>query len=324
MATTVYNAFEEFRKAIEPTEDDRNSIIRRHTYIRESLRDKMDLDKEKPDFLSGSYIRKTLIRPINDVDIIIVLDRNAYWNTYGANPKGLLALLMQSMKGLYNSKKEGFKMQSHSIGVEYNDPPSVDVVPAFSSNKEKDVYIIPDMDMNTWGTTRPIMHSAMLSKRNDESGDMFKRLIKMLKVLKWKIKQQLGIKIKSFHLEILAYNILVKPYDSFADGIQAFMERARYEILKECYDPLDSTNLLSGYLSYEEKSKLATYFSSKYDRILKINQLVTSGKNQEAIGGWYNIFGDPFPKPVDEPPQGYETTSKGTYFPKGGTNPKFG
>src|SRR5437879_2901192 len=71
--TNVDEAFETYRQRLELSETERNDTIRRHSEVRDCIRGSFGIDR---DFLTGSYGRHTKTKPLKDVDIFFVLDKN--------------------------------------------------------------------------------------------------------------------------------------------------------------------------------------------------------------------------------------------------------
>ena len=61
--------FDQFRRNIELTNSQKQSIRNSHTYLRSQLQ---QLDYVSDTFLTGSYKKNTMIRPPSDVDIFVL------------------------------------------------------------------------------------------------------------------------------------------------------------------------------------------------------------------------------------------------------------
>ena len=320
MVSTVNQAFNDFLKDIEPNDTEKEKIIKRHQYIRESLRGKIKNDNKKPDFLSGSYARHTQIRPINDVDIMVTFDRNEYWDKYGNNPQLFLSFLKRKLREIYPNSD--LRTQTHSIGLTFSEVPNVDVVPAFIIDYKQDIYQIPDKDFTRFKETSPPKHQELISDNNKNLNQKFIPIIKTLK--KW--RQNNNINFKSFHLEIFCINIFKNPFGNYQDGLKIFFNNAPTKILENCYDPLGISGIIDDYLSTEEKIDLSRILKTTSILVNKASKLERDGRQQEAIKQWYQILGDPFPKPIMKSASitGSSKSRKRTKFPPEGRNPRFG
>ena len=71
--TGLQAKFNRFRQNIELTKSQRQKIINSHKYLRYQLQ---QLDYVRDTFLTGSYIKNTMIKPPNDVDIFVFINHS--------------------------------------------------------------------------------------------------------------------------------------------------------------------------------------------------------------------------------------------------------
>src|SRR4051812_45171912 len=64
----------ELLKEIEPSRSKKEGAQRSHAFFRDLLRTGQFADRVVDDYLSGSYPRETAIQPLEDVDIVFVID----------------------------------------------------------------------------------------------------------------------------------------------------------------------------------------------------------------------------------------------------------
>ncbi|MHA1456123.1 MAG: SMODS domain-containing nucleotidyltransferase [Promethearchaeota archaeon] len=321
MPSTVNEAFDEFRRSLEPTESEKENIQTRHSFLRQTFNNKIWNDPRVHSFLSGSYARKTQIRPINDVDIIILFNIEEYWDEFRYNPKALLNFSAEKLRETYPNQK--IIIQSHSIGIEFSSQPNVDVIPGFIEDYEEEILLIPDYDYNSFIQTSPTLHKAILSEANKKLGNKLIPLIKMMKCWRNKIKYETKIKFKSFHLEVFLMNILISEFRNYPQGIYQVFSNAGDELEKKCYDPADLSGRLDSYLSYQEKQTLIDIFDNTSEKIEEFLNLKMKGADQDAIKGWREIFGPPFPRPIQTNRNLYKKNLT-TKFPSDGKNYTYG
>ncbi|MHA1987875.1 MAG: SMODS domain-containing nucleotidyltransferase [Promethearchaeota archaeon] len=327
MATTVSQAFDEFRQKLEPSKSEFEKIIRRHKYIREKFSNKIKNDGRKHSFLSGSYSRNTLIRPINDVDIVILFDIDEYWDQFKNNPSELLYFTKKKLEETYPDKK--IIVQSHSIGIIFEEPPNVDIIPGFINNYENEIYIIPNYDLNNFIKTSPSKHKEIMSNHNQKLESKFIHVIKMMKCWRNKTREEslrrygLELKFKSFHLEIFLKNLLKKTTSNYARDIYQVFSKAAEFMDYGCNDPAGLSGKLDDYLSQNQILKFKEVFNDTCEEIKILLKLEMEGKTQEAIKGWRDIFGEPFPKPIITQKDTYKKDLT-TKFPPEGKKYTFG
>ncbi len=327
MVNTVSQAFEKFRQDLEPLQSEKQAIIKRHTYIRETFSNKIENDGRKHSFLSGSYSRNTLIRPISDVDIVILFDIDEYWGEFKNNPTEMLKLTKEKISETYSDKK--IKIQSHSIGIEFSNPPDVDIIPGFIKDYEKDIYFIPDINLREFIMTSPTKHKEIITSHNKLIGGKFIHIIKMFKCWRNKLKDEcwskygMELKLKSFHLEVFLMNILGTNFSNYAKEFYQVFSKAVKLIDQPCYDPAGLSGRLDKYLTLTQKMKFKEIFIQTSVEIQRLLNLEMQGNNEQAIEGWRGIFGTPFPLPE------YSNKSKynkklSTEFPPEGKNYTYG
>lgn len=219
--------FKNLSTSLELKDSERDSISKKHTELRESLKEKLDVED---DFLTGSYNRNTLIRPKDeeekfDVDFFLAFNKDDYRES---ELPDLLKVVKGALDEIKNDDEdiEKIKEQKRSIAVIYNDNFQIDVVPAIQIEKDKR-YKIFDKNSQQAVESNPKLHGQNLTIANEatESGSV-KRLVPIVKLLKsW--KRNKCDYVKSFHLEMLSVEILGKEeIGSFSQGVAKFFVNA--------------------------------------------------------------------------------------------------
>jgi len=213
---TLQSKFDQFRQAIEPTENQREQIVGSHTHLRQTILQKLTYVKNT--FLTGSYKRRTLIRPLNDVDIFVILNYNpgAYGNP---TPQSILNRLKQDLTATYPSTT--IMQDKPCITLDFNHC-KFELTPAIEgSTWGGNYYEIPNpLNLNAWQRIdSPDVLGEQLTKANNQNSLLIP-LIKMMK--KCKVKNNLK-KPKSFELEVLAIRQL-GYVSSYRDGVTRLLE----------------------------------------------------------------------------------------------------
>ncbi len=297
MVRTVNIAFNEFASVIEPKKNEIDKIINRHSTIRSEIGNNIKLDKNLPHFLSGSYKRSTLIHPANDVDVMLVLDREEYWEQFGENSRKLLEFMKRQLKKIYRNTT--MRIQTHSIALLFTKGPKVDVVPGFLLDEEAKIFQIPDKEFEGYIRTSPHQHQELITSHNNKYPN-FIRIVKMIKIWKRKITKSNNnhLKLKSFHIEMLALKAINKNTSNYRDGVILFFKRAEDLIKEKLIDPINLSGDISSYLSEQNKKDLSELMKEVNEKIVTLVDLENQGKHQDAISGWRGIFGHPFPKKI--------------------------
>lgn len=215
---SILEEFEKFRSKIEPTEQEKTSISSSHTKIRGILSNS-DCINIVDSFLTGSYARQTMIRPLKDVDFFVQVH---YGNHKSYTPYQLLRKILIVLKKAYPLTP--ISITSPCVTVKFNYC-YFEIVPAIGFTDNEELFKIPDKSGTGWQKTYPKIPDKWMTQENKKSEGLFIPTIKMLK--RWRdIHCRF---LRSFHLEMLTrmafdyYNI-----ENYADGIWAFFARTSY------------------------------------------------------------------------------------------------
>ncbi len=202
MALTVAQAFTEFAGKLKPTAAQEEENTARHQRVKSFLSSAYPPDSMMPLLstrLIGSAGRKTLIRPVNDIDVFAVFDDSAVWSKYERDSKQLLYRVREALDK-YRVETVGSRGQA--VRLFYNDGLNVDITPAFPYYnrifRNQESYVIP-YGNGTWIRTDPYKHHDFMAKRNQELTNYLKPLVRLLK--RWNNAH--SKRLKSFHLEMI-------------------------------------------------------------------------------------------------------------------------
>ncbi len=217
---------QDFTRAVEPKPVRKEGAKRSHTYLRSILRTGQFASRIQDDYLSGSYSRDTAIDPLEDVDIIFLIDQKHWqsgWDEFfdqRPDPNAVLQSFQNAIR--YRYAESSVVSQRRSVGLRMHHL-DIDVVPAIS-HAGKDHHIwIPDKDEGTWIVSGPKVHASYASLVNERSGRKFKPLVKLLKY--WNRGLPTTAAVKSFTIETMAVRLFHKhPFDSLEEGLLKFFD----------------------------------------------------------------------------------------------------
>jgi len=210
---------------IEPTKAQKEGAKRSHNYLRDVLCTGQMASRITDHYLSGSYSRDTAIRPLDDVDIIFVIDPSK-WGT------GLLSLFMKPapekvLHSFANAIRYRYPISSiygqrRSVRLELSHL-DIDVVPAVIDSSNSDFIWIPDRNSGDWIKSSPKRHGANTTDVNKHQGNRFKPLVKLLK--HWNGNLPSTVKLKSFAIETMAVRLFQKvSFQSLEQGLLEFFD----------------------------------------------------------------------------------------------------
>jgi len=293
---TVEGLLGEVCSSIELTETQRKKVVKRHNVLREKLRSELDLED---DFLTGSYARYTMIKPEGDgakfdVDFFISFSGDDHSES---ELEDLKELVIEALEGIKEDDAliEDIQDQTRSVGVIYNDEFQIDVVPSIQIEKDKK-YKIFDKKTKEAILSNPKKHKQRLTDANEASkSGSEKRLVPIVKLLKsW--KQKNCKYIKSFHIELLAVELIgSSEISSFSEGLARFFTKA-IDFLdndKQLEDPANSDNIIDGYLTESQRGSFKNHLQIALDHAEKANQHSEAGEEEKALAEWRKVFSLP-------------------------------
>lgn len=282
---TVRQAFSEFLQALELTESEREDASAQHTHVRTQLQKRLDVHDN---FLSGSYARKTAVRPLNDIDVFLVLkETDSLYR--GCEPKTVLSVIESTLEEIYPGKTA--TIQARSVNIEFSGTGiAYDVVPAFLDAKDSEVYWIPDCDAPEWIRTNPRKHMEQSTAANEAADKKLKPLLKAVK----HANQVHGRKARSFHLEVLSWQILTSDPGTYLDGLVTLFVGLRDRIMNRCPDPAGLGADIRP--SADRLREAKAWLDDMADLAERAAKLAAQGNTGDAHAKLREIFGDTWPE----------------------------
>lgn len=290
MSKTILESFRTFKVNLEITSLQTETVSTRQQNVREAVSKGLDVSDS---FLTGSYSRHTLIAPLKqaDIDVIVILDSKYYhnYNNQNGGQAGLLDLLKRVLQRTYPTTPD-ISRNGQAVTIQFTDF-AVDVVPAF--NRQGGGYLIPNSITQSWLSTDPKQHVQIWSSANKTPAGDFVPLIKMLKA--W--NRSTSSFLRSFHLETMGLQILNNvTISDFPSGARYVFDKGREYVTKKNPDPAGYGADVGAYLNTEDKVKDAvSRFESAYTRAIKAEDLAQRGRVSDAVNMWRMVFGDYFP-----------------------------
>lgn len=282
---TLENKFIEFRDRLIIKPGQREQVTKRLMSLCDQLQGAWRLGQASK---IGSFARGTTLPPIGDADLLLEL----HAGFAGPSPEayGLLTALRERLE---KETRQTCRIQSHSVGIEYQDF-RIDVVPA---RREGAVYLIPEVDRGTgrgaWIRTSPRAHVDFAGQRDQATGAMALHLVRVLKA--WRRDRQLPL--RSFHLEMMVLDGTTRQPQGLAAGAaEAFLAVAR-RLEQGCPDPgLPGTLIDADYLSSTQRTQYAESCRKAARTLDQARSLDAQGRAREAIDLAAGIFGKLFPR----------------------------
>lgn len=209
--------------SIEPTPAQKAGAVRSHNFLRELLLTGQFGNRILDTYLTGSYARDTAIAPLDDVDMVVVVDP-AEWQSGFLFGKPAPERILQSFAAAirYRYPQSSLRTQRRSICLSLNHL-DIDVVPAINVAEQAHRIEIPDGDSDEWIISAPKVHSAIATEINQRQRGLFKPLVKLLKA--WNSELPQTASLKSFAIETIAATLFRKiNLPSLQEGLRLFFD----------------------------------------------------------------------------------------------------
>jgi len=297
MPSTVRSAFQEFAARLEPTDTQRSDAATKHTGVRDCLNASLSVTKA---FLTGSYRRRTIIRPPNDIDLFVVLDyskHSDYYTTYDGS-QTLLDRFHTLLKRYYPDTP--IRKDHPAVHLSFATY-GFDVIPAFP--RSGGGYMIPNRFGAGWISNDPTKHSERTAAMNNATGNYFVPLVKMFK--SWNRSHY--NRLTGFHLEMAMANAWprvassVFPFPQEPVVFSGF-SRAAADLFPSLSaklgymtpDPAGLSDNIDDYLSYDDRLRTRQRLDAATTDAQIALRHEDRGDHYWAISKWRDIFGDPF------------------------------
>ena len=294
---TVTQAFDALRQNLELTDRQREAAGAQHTRVRERLR---TMPAYQTDFLTGSYKRRTAIRPLKDIDFFVVLAlAKSFWDDRPTDrPTNVLDRLHRAMDRAWPTKGKP-KRQTRSINIDFSSTEiGFDAVPAVE--RAGGGYWIPDRDQDAWIATNPKKHEEVLIAANEKAGGRLNPLIKMVKRWRRELKLRgIDAPFSSFHLEALACQrytgwAAASPPASLPAGVADLFDHLARKIQDTCPDPGGVGPALDAGMTGSQRNQAVGLLGRAASTAQDALRLDAQGQISAAHQRWVTLFGNDY------------------------------
>lgn len=269
----------------------------------------------------GSFARNTKIRPLDDIDIMIMFDaqgcttddvtkitRKTY-PIYVHNPHAKLLSdycdgnILNSRKMIEAIKKELGNIPRYSKAEIHRNQEAVtlqlssyewnfDIVPCFYTTTG--FYVIPD-GKGSWKGTDPRIDQNRVTQANQRVNGTLLPAIRLMKY--WK-KEHWGDEVSSYLFENLMIdwaNSLYSFHMTYPQLVKSALDDLSSLIMRDYYDPKGFQGSIND-LDLYDRRRLAIMASQDASEASTAIQYEQNYMTEAAINTWIKIFGNEFPK----------------------------
>jgi hypothetical protein len=244
-------------------------------------------------FLQGSFARKTMLKPLKDVDIVCLLP--AYmWEVFrcadgpGTAMESFKSPIEERWPGVQfdvGDEPSGKALRVTVPGVEF----TVDLVPAF--DQEGDHVLIGDRFEGTWEPSNTRIQLKKVSDRNQATGGRFVHQVREAKRLT-KHHEDLEF-VSGIVVESLAYAVISRGLPDKVAMAQ-FLDHAKDAVKSPITEPAGEDDVTAKWTSGERHAAGRVYEQAS-SKAVEALALERAGDTDAAINVWHSLFGDSFP-----------------------------
>ena len=226
IARVVERNLGELASLLAATPAQREAAAASRDYLLEQLNTGQMERRLLDDYMIGSFARFTALAPLDDVDMVFVIDPT-HWQDrlqrllkQRPSPEKVLETFATALRRRY--KKTSVRLQRRSVGLLLSKA-KIDIVPAIRDESREHWIYIPDRDKGNWIASAPRIHTDVSSDVNKRNGGKLKPLIRLLK--SWNNRIAGTAQLKSFAIETIATRLFdhVRIPNLF-DGLEMFFD----------------------------------------------------------------------------------------------------
>lgn len=294
-AETVSEAFDRYDDHLKLDRAERNAARDTHNRIRDVLRAAgLIVDA----FLQGSFARKTMLAPLRDIDMIVILaDSLESLRNDPAGPAKAMQLLIDALRVEFPDAT--FEPGRHAVKIDFEDGRfTFDCVPAFEvGNAARDV-LIANTDDGTWDRSNTRQLIQVVQDRNQGCDGRWVHHARMCKDFVSKALASLPDKLPGLVSESICYHAVTAP-TSHPEAMAAVL-RAGARMLPGPISDLTGFDVLTDKIPDHILDAALWAFASAAEKADQALALAAAGDEPAAVDLWHAIFGEGFP-PAPQP-----------------------
>lgn len=221
---SIEAALRHLARQIEPTAAQKEAASRSYNHLVNLLSQRAFGERIVKPYLSGSYRRNTAVRPIQDIDVIFVIDPNQWPRAmFGfadkPNPSAVLKSFARVLRDEYSTSSTFTQRRSLRLELGHI---HIDCVPAIEISGSDIIWIGNRRD-ESWIKSSPKRHHAALSAANTVNERLLVPLVKLLKL--WNAGLPAPAHMRSFVIETIAVTLFSQVrMGSLEEGLHLFLD----------------------------------------------------------------------------------------------------
>jgi hypothetical protein len=338
-ASTIKAAFNKFQSYIvdlEQTTSETGRASQEYLFeqVKKLSKNHSNFPRLKRNYIPfGSFARKTKIRPLNDIDLLLLLNGRGISvelsyrqkaSGYGVNMTAVCRVKITDIrspllsfadnKGYVNSIKilnrikyhlasvpnyqkadKNRRMQAVTLNLKSH-PWTFDIVPAIPIHDYQDKvthFLIPD-GYGNWIRTNPKIDAKSLTSVNAKHKG---ELLPVLRLLKYWNKRKHKPSLSSYYFETLVVQTFQYSPEitSYPAALEYFFHHCSSYIMSSCPDPKRLGEALDANVNWDTKQKILKALKNAASHACHAMMAESKNDQKTAIYWWKKVFGSEFP-----------------------------
>ncbi len=285
--TTTAQAFANFVALISLTDAQKVEVAQRRTKTEEYLREAFPSTSTLPlkrVILIGSADRGTLIRPLDDVDVMAEFtNKDSIFDQYRTNSGAFLQRIRTALQAKTSIANIGARGQA--VRLFYTSGAHVDIAPTFKWSTSG--FALPS-GTGGWITTDPEKHASWMAERREVLGGNLTPMIKIAK--RW--NRVHSSRLSSFHVEVMTATMFGTLSGNWRNAMKCWFEWAPGYF--DVQDPAGHSGSLGSSLTAVSRTALRSRLSEAKVRADNAIAYEAAGNHAEAKRLWKIELGDEF------------------------------
>lgn len=250
-------------------------------------------------FLQGSFARKTMLKPLKDVDVVLLLNpaRRAEFAVPEGPGEAMEMFKPRVLKKFPDAEfDQGEEPSGKALRVSLPGCSfTVDLVPAFEEDPPTEYVLIGDRYEGSWSRTNSRIQRRKVSERNQSTGGQFVHQVRMVKAFRKHHEEQLGF-VSGIVMESLAYAV-IRTEQAHPDAVRAVLRHAATAVYGPVYEPAGEDDVTAKWTT-SERTRAAEVFAAAAARADEALALDQAGDADSALDSWHRLLGEDFPAPA--------------------------
>lgn len=288
MTLTTAQSFDAFVQTISLTDAQRQEVQAKRTKTEEYLRAAFPPSSNLPlkrVILIGSADRSTLIRPLDDIDVLAEFtNKDNVFEQYRYNSGAFLQRIRTALQASTSIAQIGARGQA--VRLFYTSGAHVDIAPVFAWSGGG--FGLPS-GSGGWITTDPEAQARWMADRRAAVGSHLTPTVKIAK--RW--NRVHSERLASYHLEVMVASMFGSIGANWREATKCFFDWAPNYLAVS--DPAGHSGRLDDYLTTQTRQALADRFANALARANSALIAEAAGNHAEAKRLWRIELGDEFP-----------------------------